>query len=371
MRTSLADRDDSPITLLGLIITVAAVFLLPLPPALAIVIAIFGFLLTMFEGQSIYRLMAGGLVGWSLFVMLLADTAMPDVSDLEEPIAVPSGYGFELDPDSTNLQHSYGSQPMSRKQAGSAVVDVVDHYVDALVPEWTVLSRDEESDVATVKLREGDSSRRISVFVAVVTPLDQRAMLDLRIQALYCTGDLPGLAPGEVTCMTAPITDIVRYPDGGPISPATEPSIGPLREPVPLPDYGFVVDTGMTSEEVHAYRSTTRMSVHEARVAQRSVMRYYRRALDDWTVVASDEWYLIVKEAIRRTDSRSRSFGGSGTREWVVSSWRFVRSLARRTTAAIGAPSEPESESHLQKRSKPVLVVGRTPWTQCRAHVTP
>jgi len=34
-----------------------------------------------------------------------AYTATTDAADLEEPIPVPSGYGFELDPDSTNREH--------------------------------------------------------------------------------------------------------------------------------------------------------------------------------------------------------------------------------------------------------------------------
>lgn len=294
MTMSLVER-NSRISLLGLLITVAAVFVLPVPPVLSIGLGIFGFVLTMFEGWSIYRLMAGGLVAWSVFVLLLANTATPDAPDLEEPIPVPSGYGFKLDPDSTNLEHMYDSQPMPPERAQFAAVEVVDHYVNALAPEWTVVDRDERPDVLRVELREDDSSRGIAIFVAVVKPMGRPTMLDLRIQALLCTDDLPGLTPGEVSCGTAPISHIVRYPDGGPVSHA-EPSTGPLREPVPLPDYGFVLLAGTSSEQVHVYRSTTHMSVREARRAQRFVMRYYRHALDDWSIVEKDTANLLVKD---------------------------------------------------------------------------
>lgn len=155
-----------------------------------------------------------------------AYTATTDAADLEEPIPVPSGYGFELDPDSTNREHLYESQPMPLGQAQSAAVEVVDHYVDALAPEWTVIERDDRPpDLAMVTLREGDSSRGISIFVGVVEPFGRPAFLDLRIQALLCGEDLPGYASGGVSCMSAPISGLVRYPGGEPVVPS------PIRVP--------------------------------------------------------------------------------------------------------------------------------------------
>ena len=84
---------------------------------------------------------------------------------------MPSGYGFTLDPDSTNREHMYDSQPMSPKRARLAAVEVADHYVTALEPEWTVIDQDQRPDLSLVELREGDSSRGISIFVGVVTRL--------------------------------------------------------------------------------------------------------------------------------------------------------------------------------------------------------
>jgi hypothetical protein len=296
MTARLVDRDSSPLTLLGLLITVAAVFVLPVPPGLSIGIAIFGFILTMIEGRSIYSLMAGALTAWSVFVLVIARAASPDAPDLEEPIPVPSGYGFELDSRSTNREHLYESGSMPLERAQSAAVEVVDHYVDALTPGWTVIAREGRPDLSSVDLREGDSSRGISIFVGVVEPFDRPAFLDLRIQALLCREDIPGLEPGEVTCMTAPIRDLVHYPGGEPVVASPLPSPEPLREPVPVPPgYGFSVDTGLTSEEMHAYRSAI-MGIPKARRAQRLVLRYYRQELDDWIIVAKDELNLLVKD---------------------------------------------------------------------------
>ena len=224
-----------------------------------------------------------------------AYTATTDAPDLEEPIPVPSGYGFELDPRSTNLEHVYESQPMPLGQAQSAAVEVADHYVDALTPEWTVIERDDRPpDLAMVRLREGDSSRGISIFVGVVEPFGRPAFLDLRIQALLCREGVLGLGSDEVSCTTAPISGLVRYPGGEPVVPSPHPSPGPLHEPVPVPPgYGFQLWT--SSALVHEYQSTVPISFRDGSDARLSVLAYYRRVLDDWTVVGRDNVNLLVK----------------------------------------------------------------------------
>ena len=176
-----------------------------------------------------------------------------------------------------------------------AAVDVVDHYVDALSPEWTVIERDDRPpDLATVTLREGDSSRGISIFVGVVEPFGRPAFLDLRIQALLCGEGLPGFASGGVSCMSAPISGLVRYPGGEPVVPSPHPSPGPLHEPVPVPPgYGFQLWT--SSALVHEYQSTVPISLRETSDARLSVLAYYRRVLDDWTVMGRDNVNLLVK----------------------------------------------------------------------------
>jgi hypothetical protein len=206
---------------------------------------------------------------------------------------VPSGYGFELDPRSTNLEHLYRSGSMPLGQAQVAAVDVVDHYVDALAPEWTVIERDDRPpDLAMVKLRQGDSSRGISVFVGVVEPFGRPAFLDLRIQALLCREGILGLGSDEVSCTTAPISGLVGYPGGEPVVPSPHPSPGPLHEPVPVPPgYGFRLWT--SSALVHEYQST--VPIRDGSDARLSVLAYYRRVLDDWTVMGRDNVNLLVK----------------------------------------------------------------------------
>jgi hypothetical protein len=162
-----------------------------------------------------------------------AYTATIDAADLEEPIPVPSGYGFELDPRSTNREHLYRSESMPLGQAQSAAVEVVDHYVDALAPEWTVIERDDRPpDLAMVTLREGDSSRGISIFVGVVEPFGRPAFLDLRITALLCREGLWSRI-GRGLGMTAPISELVRYSGRGTGGPSLSRAL-PLREPVPV-----------------------------------------------------------------------------------------------------------------------------------------
>jgi len=294
-------REEAGGSVIGFaIVFVSLVFraLLPAPSWVWLVVLAVGVLLAVKDGISGLDVITISLAGFMIVGPLIsgAYTATTDAPDLEEPIPVPSGYGFELDPRSTNLEHLYGSGSMPLERAQLAAVEVVDHYVDALTPEWTVIDREERPDLSMVELRQGDSSRGISVFVGVVEPFGRPASLDLRIQALLCGEGLSGLGSGETSCMTAPIRELVRYPGGEPVVPSPQPSPGPLREPVPVPSgYGFSVDTGLTSEDMHAYSSAI-MSVPEARRAQRLVLRYYRQALDDWIIVGKNKRNLLIKD---------------------------------------------------------------------------
>jgi hypothetical protein len=295
-------RSDAGGSVIGFaIVFVSLVFrgFIPAPTWVWFVVLAVGVLLAVKDGISGLDVVTLGLAGFMIVGPLISGAYMAttDAPDLEEPIPVPSGYGFELDPRSTNLEHLYrsGSMPLGRAQ--SAAVDVVDHYVDALTPEWTVIDReDRPPDLSMVELRQGDSSRGISIFVGVVEPFGRPAFLDLRIQALLCREGLPGLGSGEVSCMTAPISGLVRYPGGEPLVPSPQPSPGPLREPVLVPSgYGFSFVPGLSDDDVHAYVSDI-MSLPEPRRAQRLVLRYYRQALDDWIIVAKDKRNLLVKD---------------------------------------------------------------------------
>ena len=296
-----AVRSDAGGSVIGFaIVFVSLVFrgFIPAPPWVWFVVLAVGVVLAVKDGIGGLDVVTLGLAGFMIVGPLVSGslTAMSDAPDLEEPIPVPSGYGFELDPRSTNLEHLYRSESMSLERAQSAAVEVVDHYVDALAPEWIVIDREERPDLSMVELRQGDSSRGISVFVGVVEPFGRPAFLDLRIQALLCGEGLSGLGSSEVSCMTAPISGLVRYPGGEPVIPSPPPSPGPLREPVPVPPgYGFSFVPGLSGDDVHAYISDI-MGIPEARGGQRLVLRYYRRALDDWIIVAEDKRNLLVKD---------------------------------------------------------------------------
>jgi hypothetical protein len=293
-------QDDAGGSITGFVIVfVSLIFrsLIPAPTWVWLAVLAVGILLAIKDGISGLDVVTLALAGFMIVGPLISGAyrATTDAADLEEPIPVPSGYGFELDPRSTNLEHLYESQPMPLGQAQVAAVDVANHYVDALSPEWTVIERDDRPpDLATVTLREGDSSRGISIFVGVVEPFGRPAFLDLRIQALVCGEDLPGYASGEVSCMTAPISGLVRYPGGERVVSSPHPSPGPLHEPVPVPPgYGFQLWT--SSALVHEYQSTVPISFRDGSDARLSVLAYYRRVLDDWTVVGRDNVNLLVK----------------------------------------------------------------------------
>jgi hypothetical protein len=288
-----------------------------------------------------------------------AITATTTAADLEEPIPVPSGYGFKLNPDSTNLEHKYDSGRLPPQQAEVAAGEVVDYYVNRLSPEWTLVSRQEPPLPLEVELRQGDTSRGISISVSVVTPQGRPAVLVLSIRTLLCGEDLPVPEPSPGGCMAAPVSKLVRYPGGGPV-PVAEPSTGPLREPVPLPPgYEFALVAGISDEQAHAYVSTTSMSDAEADRGQRAVMRYYRHALNDWTIVETDEAKLVVKGP----DSTSGLEIDARTGVWVMGGrveLEIRSSIARKTTRAPGlllaslhAPGRPRAGSPPRAAPRP------------------
>jgi hypothetical protein len=235
-------RDEAGGSVIGFaIVFVSLIFrtLIPTPTWVWFVVLALGVLLAVKDGISGLDVITLALAGFMIVGPLIfgAYTAPTDAPDLEEPIPVPSGYGFELDPRSTNLEHLYGSQPMALRRAQFAAVEIVDHYVEALTPEWTVIDREERPDLSMVELRQGDSPRGISIFVGVGEPSFGRpAFLDLRIQAQLCGEGLSGLGSGEVSCMTAPIRELVRYPGGEPVvpSPTAEPRAAPRAGARPL-----------------------------------------------------------------------------------------------------------------------------------------
>src|SRR4029453_9780248 len=223
-------QDDAGGSITGFVIVfVSLIFrsLIPAPTWIWLAVLAVGILLAIKDGISGLDVVTLALAGFMIVGPLISGAyrATTDAAALEGPIPVPSGYGFELDPRSTNLEHLYRSGSMPLGQAQVAAVDVANHYVDAFSPEWTVIERDDRPpDLATVTLREGDSSRGISIFVGVVEPFGRPAFLDLRIQAFLFREGVLGLGSSEVSCMTAPISGLVRYPGGEPVVSSPHPS---------------------------------------------------------------------------------------------------------------------------------------------------
>lgn len=292
-------RDDPVGSVIGFVVVfVSFVFrgFIPAPTWVWLLVLAVGVLLAVKNGIRGLDVITLGIAGFMIIGPLVSGAiyATTTAADLEEPIPVPSGYGFKLNPDSTNLEHKYDSGRLPPQQAEFAAVEVVDYYVNRLSPEWTLVSR--QGATLGVQLRQGDTSRGISISVSVVTPQGRPAVLVLSIRTLLCGEDLPVPEPSPGGCMAAPVSELVRYPGGGPVAVA-EPSTGPLREPVPLPPgYEFVLVAGISDEQRHAYVSTISMSTAEADRGQRAVMRYYRHALNDWTIVETDEANLVVKD---------------------------------------------------------------------------
>jgi hypothetical protein len=240
------------------------------------------------RGLGLAALVLGGVVLVSSITLFRAPGSAPD---LEEPIPVPSAYGFELDPESTNVTHMYDSGPIPPTRARMVAREVVDHYVNALRPDWIVVERDDSTNAVSVQLKAAESSRGIWVNVYVIEQEGRPAFLDLRLQALVCGDD------GQ--CGNAPIRNIVSYPGGMPLEPGGPPEAAPLREPVPVPPgYGFRLepsDSRTSAELVHVYSGSEDMSDAEAQQAQREVMRHYRRSLSDWVVTETSVAILEVK----------------------------------------------------------------------------
>jgi hypothetical protein len=88
--------------------------------------------------------------------------------DLEEPIPVPSGYGFVLDEaESTNATHEYASKTLlgHEKAAAKAKAAIIDYYVTRLQHlGWTVVSL---GDGAELKAPDSDVGIRVYAYLGI------------------------------------------------------------------------------------------------------------------------------------------------------------------------------------------------------------
>jgi hypothetical protein len=216
-------QDDAGGSVIGFVIVfVSFVFrsLIPAPTWVWLAVLGVGILLAVKDGISGLDVVTLALAGFLIVgsVMSVADTATeaPDLT-LNEPIPVPSGYGFKLDGSVQNSTRTYQSEPLPPvkrykqvvAEANQAVEEVVDYYIAGLPPEWTIVERKEDVGYgdglnAQAKFRQGDTSNGIGIqLYAHVWGLSDTTVV-LMIQALNCGEDVPGFPSGEV-CWQGPV----------------------------------------------------------------------------------------------------------------------------------------------------------------------
>ena len=178
---------------------------LPIPlPVYLLLIAIGTALAVRAAGASGFGLaalvLAAAIFAMPLVTRVLAGRASPD---LEEPIPVPSGYGFVLGSDSTNVTHVYESKTLlgHERAAKKAQVEVLDYYVKRLQElGWSVVSL---GDGAELKAPNSDVGIRVYAYLGIPPWGAGRGTLVLQLSAKRC--------PDENHCEPARIYDVEPY----------------------------------------------------------------------------------------------------------------------------------------------------------------
>lgn len=201
-------RSDPVGSVSGFVIMVVAfVFssFLPAPPWVWWAVLAVGVLLAVKGGVSGLDVITLGIAGFMIVVPLVTGAywATSGSPDLEEPIPVPSGYGFVLGPNSTNVTHVYESEALlgHEKAAEKAQVEVLDYYVERLSElGWSVVSLD---DGAELKAPDSDVGIRVYTFIGIPPWAAGKGTLILELSAKRC--------PDESGCQPAWITDVEPY----------------------------------------------------------------------------------------------------------------------------------------------------------------
>jgi hypothetical protein len=165
---------------------------------------------------TVLAVRSAGLTGFGLGALVLAALmfAMPLVSrlvfaagaspDLEEPVPVPSGYGFVLDEaESTNATHEYASKTLlgHEKAAAKAEAAVIEYYVTRLQDlGWTVVSL---GDGAELKAPDSDVGIRVYTYLGIPEWGAGKGTLELVLSAKRC--------PDENHCEPARISEVEPY----------------------------------------------------------------------------------------------------------------------------------------------------------------
>lgn len=164
-----------------------------------------GVLLALKDGISGLDVVTLGIAGFMIAVPLVtraywATTGSPD---LEEPIPVPSGYGFVLWANSTNVTHVYESKTLlgHEKAAERAQVEVLDYYVERLQElGWSVVP---PVDGVVLKAPDSDVGIRVHTFIGIPPWAAGKATVILELTARQCVD--------ETSCHPASINDVEPY----------------------------------------------------------------------------------------------------------------------------------------------------------------
>ena len=144
-------------------------------------------------------MLAAAIFAMPLVTRVLAGRASPD---LEEPIPVPSGYGFVLGSDSTNVTRVYESKTLlgHERAAKKAQVEVLDYYVKRLQElGWSVVSL---GDGAELKAPDSDVGIRVYAYLGI-PPWAPTGEPSFQLSAKRC--------PDENNCEPARIYDVEPY----------------------------------------------------------------------------------------------------------------------------------------------------------------
>jgi hypothetical protein len=163
---------------------------------------------------TVLAVRAAGLSGFGLAALVLVALAVamslvPRVlagqqsPDLEEPVPVPSGYGFVLGSDSTNVTHVYASKTLvgHERAAKKAQVEVLDYYVKRLQDlGWTVVSL---GGGAEFKAPDSEVGIGVHVYLGIPPWAAGEGTVVLQLSARRC--------PDENHCEPPLIYDIKPY----------------------------------------------------------------------------------------------------------------------------------------------------------------
>ncbi len=193
-------RGTSPLAMVGFMFSLVALigpWFLGARPLIFVLLAVNGVLLGLlgggFRSFGIAAILVGGYVVVGYFLVpVVYERPDLEIPALEEPVPIPSGYGFTLiEEDSDDIKHVYeGTVFENRERAAErAVPEVLEYYRRALVQEGWVLASIREDGVLVFKDPGSDRGLHIVVYLGGTpdsTPEDVTPTLILSIWSRSC-----------------------------------------------------------------------------------------------------------------------------------------------------------------------------------------